>query len=231
MTPQMLRTSTQRSCAVSGNQTTRVLCSKPPRCPSSPYHTNTKKRFLTIFPGHYTGRTYHTHLIAHQGGFANLNATFSGGNVTHVGQLFYDTALQEAVGVVEPYASNTQDLTSNDDDALAPDAAGDDFDPFVQYVYLGDTVEDGVLGWISIGMDTSQTYDVSSAATLTENGGVVNSDFSAGGGGDGQGMNGTGGPSGSAPSGASPSATASLTCKFTPCSSSEERFADHEAGF
>lgn len=122
-------------------------------------------------------------------------------------------------------------MTSNDDDALAPDAAGDDFDPFVQYVYLGDTVEDGVLGWISIGMDTSQTYDVSSAATLTEDGGVVNSDFSAGGGGDGQGMNGTGGPSGSAPSGASPSSTTSLTCKFTPCSSSEERFADHEAGF
>ncbi|KAF8246421.1 aromatic compound dioxygenase [Wilcoxina mikolae CBS 423.85] len=161
-------------------------------------------QFLTLFPGHYTGRAHHTHLIAHQGGTQNLNATYSGGKVTHIGQLFYDTSLQEAVSAIEPYASNSQDLTSNEDDMLAPSASGDDFDPFVQYVYLGDIVEDGVFGWVSIGIDTSQTYNVSSTATLTEDRGVANSDFSAGGG-DGPEMNDTGRPSGSAPSGARPS--------------------------
>lgn len=68
-------------------------------------------------------------------------------------------------------------------------------------------MKDGILGWISIGLDTTQSYDVSEAATLTENGGVVNDDFGMGGGAGGPGgMNGTDGmPSGTMPSGMPPS--------------------------
>ncbi|CCX09620.1 aromatic compound dioxygenase [Pyronema domesticum] len=164
-------------------------------------------QFLTLFPGHYTGRAHHTHVIAHQGGYVNLNGTFSGGNITHVGQLFYDTDLQNAVELNEPYLSNTQDITSNADDMWASQAGADEWDPFVEYVYLGEDVKDGILGWISIGLDTTQSYDVSEAATLTENGGVVNDDFGMGGGAGGPGgMNGTDGmPSGTMPSGMPPS--------------------------
>jgi hypothetical protein len=121
--------------------------------------------------------------------------------------LFYDTDLQNEVELNEPYLSNTQDITSNADDMWASQAGADEWDPFVEYVYLGEDVKDGILGWISIGLDTTQSYDVSEAAALTENGGVVNDDFGMGGGSGGPGgMNGTDGmPSGTMPSGMPPS--------------------------
>ena len=68
-------------------------------------------------------------------------------------------------------------------------------DPLMEYALLGDGVEDGILAWITVGIDVSADHSVSSAATWTEHGGVAN----AGGMGGGPG----GSPSGSAPSGTS----------------------------
>ncbi|KAF8900611.1 aromatic compound dioxygenase [Mucidula mucida] len=155
-------------------------------------------QWLTIFAGHYTSRATHIHIVAHQNGTVFDNGTYVSDAVSHVGQVFFDQDLITAVEVTEPYASNTQELTTNADDSIMAEEA-DDIDPVLQYVYLGDDVSDGIMAWGAIGIDTSASYTVSPAATLTEDGGVADSNSG--------GMGGGGAPSGSM--GAPPDASAS----------------------
>ncbi|KAF2229980.1 aromatic compound dioxygenase [Viridothelium virens] len=128
--------------------------------------------FDTLFPGHYQGRATHTHLIAHTNGSINRNGTYTSGNIAHVGQIFFDESLRSAVEEVYPYNTNTQVVVSNDDDMWAPEQADSNYDPFPEWAYLGDSVSDGLLMWISVGINMSASYNVSVAGTLTANGGV-----------------------------------------------------------
>ncbi|THU92408.1 aromatic compound dioxygenase, partial [Dendrothele bispora CBS 962.96] len=130
-------------------------------------------QFLSIFPGHYTGRAIHIHLAAHQDGTFFSNNTFVSSNVSHVGQIFFDQSLIDAVEATSPYTSNTQNLTVNSDDDILAEEAGT-IDPFVEYVYLGDDISDGIFSWIALGIDTTSSYQISAASTLTEDGGVAN---------------------------------------------------------
>lgn len=50
----------------------------------------------------------------------------------------------------------------------------DTSDPLLEYVYLGETAGDGLLGWITVGIDSSAESEANPAATWTENGGVEN---------------------------------------------------------
>lgn len=58
-------------------------------------------------------------------------------------------------------------------------------DPVAWYVYLGDTIADGLVAWITVGINTSASYDVNYAATWTGDGGVETETDTSGGGGDG----------------------------------------------
>jgi hypothetical protein len=120
---------------------------------------------------------------------ANNNQTLAGSAVTHVGQMFFDQDLIAAVDAVEPYASNTQGLTENADDSILGEEAAD-VDPMVEYVLLGDDISEGLFGWLAFGIDSGASYNVTPAATLTEDGGVANENA-------GMGMGGGGPPSGS----------------------------------
>ena len=128
------------------------------------------------------------------------NNTLSGGAITHVGQMFFDQDLVTLVEAVEPYLSNTQDLTTNAEDSIFSEES-DGYDPVVEYVLLGDDVSEGIFAWIAFGMDSSSAYNVSAAAYWTENGGVVNENA-------GSGMGGGAPPSGGVPSGAAPTGAA-----------------------
>lgn len=134
--------------------------------------------FDTIFPGHYTGRATHEHVVTHINSTILPNGTYTGGTVNHIGQLFFDTALRAEVEATYPYTTNTQAIVSNDDDAWAPTAASAEYDPFVKYVMLGDSISDGLLVWISIGVNTTANYtDLAYIASYwTEDGGEVNAD-------------------------------------------------------
>ncbi|EGX48172.1 hypothetical protein AOL_s00081g35 [Orbilia oligospora ATCC 24927] len=131
-------------------------------------------KFKTIFPGHYSGRTTHIHIMSHKGGTVHANGTYSGhGRVTHVGQLFFDEDLKSTVKDLAPYNTNTQSVISNERDRIAHQQAENDYDPFVKYAYLGDSVADGILAWITVGIDQNAESDPYVATELTENGGVV----------------------------------------------------------
>ncbi|OBT60246.1 hypothetical protein VE03_10607, partial [Pseudogymnoascus sp. 23342-1-I1] len=128
----------------------------------------------TLFPGHYSGRTNHIHVLAHLNAQVLSNGTLSGGTIPHTGQLFFDQTLINEVETTTPYSSNTNSITTNADDRVfATETANTNSDPVFEYVLLGDDVSDGIFAWINIGINPSASYSASYAATLTENGGVT----------------------------------------------------------
>lgn len=163
--------------------------------------------FESIFPGHYDGRATHTHLLTHLNATLLPNKTLKAdtGSVAHIGQLFWNEVLRTAVEDTSPYNTNTQAVTSNAEDMWSILQADSAYDPFPEYIYLGEGLDDGLFAWIQIGINTTADYTDNSyysiAAYHYADGGVQNSDSSFGGGSGGA-------PSGSAPSGSAPSGTA-----------------------
>lgn len=140
-------------------------------------------QFKGIFPGHYTGRATHIHVMVHTNATLLANKTLRNDvYASHVGQSFFDQDLISAVEKTEPYDTNTQDLTKNSDDSILSEEAGDGVDPFMDYVYLGDKVEDGLFAWLAFGINVSATNEITPAAFLYEGGGVENSESGMGGG-------------------------------------------------
>ncbi|WYZ33864.1 hypothetical protein EsH8_I_000140 [Colletotrichum jinshuiense] len=168
-------------------------------------------QFESIFPGHYTSRATHIHLMVHYNATLYTNNTL--GNVitsSHVGQTFFDQDLITAVEAFAPYNTNTQEVTLNSDDSiLSEETATDGVDPVMEYTLLGDSITDGLFAWMAFGINSTQSNSVTPAAFHYAEGGVANS-ASGGGGGGGGGSppNGTA-PSGSGPGGAAGSAVPS----------------------
>ncbi|GME48455.1 aromatic compound dioxygenase [Neofusicoccum parvum] len=115
-------------------------------------------QFDTIFPGYYEDRTNHIHVMTHSNSTVFRNGTYAGGKVQHIGQLYFDQDLIETIEATFPYNMNTANVTRNSIDLLTPTAASKDYDPFLKYAYVGDNLEDGLLTWISIAIDTSADY-------------------------------------------------------------------------
>jgi protocatechuate 3,4-dioxygenase beta subunit len=135
-------------------------------------------QFNTIFPGHYINRTNHIHVMSTDNATMLSNGTFEGGTVSHIGQTYFDQVLIEAVETNAPYTQNEQPLTRNDEDELTGDHATEDYDPFMKYVYLGDAAGDGLLPWITVGIDKTANYNrnVSVASHWHPNGGTDEGD-------------------------------------------------------
>ncbi|KAK0459155.1 aromatic compound dioxygenase [Desarmillaria tabescens] len=143
--------------------------------------------FETVFPGtHYSGRATHFHTVVHSDGTLFDNGTFTASSEHHIGQIFFDQSLITAVELTSPYSNNTVAVTTNSVDrvfalGVEPDDGSTGVDPVLEYVYLGDDVSDGLLLWGTIGVDMSASFTISPAATLTEDGGVLNEGSSGGG--------------------------------------------------
>lgn len=146
--------------------------------------------FETIFPGHYTSRANHVHILIHTNVTVYENGTL-GNDVSssHIGQAFFDQDLISAAELVAPYSTNTQELTLNEDDSIfEEETATDGVDPVYAYTYLGDDVADGIFGWLAFGIDTSASQTITPAAYYYAEGGVANANSGSGMGG------GSGGP-------------------------------------
>ncbi|KAI0431370.1 Intradiol ring-cleavage dioxygenase [Xylaria sp. FL1042] len=150
-------------------------------------------QFDTILPGWYTGRTPHIHMMSTAGATLLENNTYvsDSGTPSHIGQLFFDQSLINESGDYEPYNLNQQSLTLNSADGIGISEATVDYDPFMDYVRLGESLDDGLLGWTTVFVDTTadQSSSRQEAAHYYEGGGV-----STGNGGGGPG--GPGGPGG-----------------------------------
>ncbi|KAI0126769.1 extracellular dioxygenase [Xylariales sp. AK1849] len=132
-------------------------------------------RFTTIYPGHYSGRANHMHVVVHMNATELANGTLTMGSVPHIGQLFWDQNLTTEVEALDPYNTNTVTLTTNAEDHVfgEQETADTDSDPVFNYVYLGDSIEDGLFTWIVLGIDTTASYTPTYSFELTEGGGVA----------------------------------------------------------
>jgi protocatechuate 3,4-dioxygenase beta subunit len=165
-----------------------------------PTDTDGVAQFESVFPGHYSGRATHIHVMVHTNATVQANGTLGLDNyASHVGQAFFDQSLITEVSAVEPYASNTQAVTLNADDSIMSEEAGTDgVDPVMEYTLLGDSVSDGLFAWLAFGIDSSKSESISPAVYLYEEGGQANANSGAGGPG---GAGPSGGAGGAAPSG------------------------------
>lgn len=148
----------------------------------------------SVFPGHYTGRATHVHVVGHTNVTVFENGTIGTGNsgdgdsvALHISQLFFDQTLLDAVAGVSPYSENTQTVTENTEDSiLAGLAVSGASDPIFEYVYLGDDVSDGVYAWVTVGITTNTSYATNPASVYSEQGGYVNDASGDLNGGDGE---------------------------------------------
>lgn len=70
------------------------------------------------------------------------------------------------------YSTNAQKLVLNSKDFIfAQEAASND--PVIEYSLLGETIEDGVFGWVAFGINLTRHAAIHAAVTLTEKGGVA----------------------------------------------------------
>jgi hypothetical protein len=131
--------------------------------------------FDTLFPGHYDGRITHFHLVVRTNATLQENNTYTGGTTLHVGQVYFEDALVEAVEATDPYNTNTIEYTSWENDGWELEEATTDYDPFVEYVQLSDDLQDGLLAWITVAVDLSSDHslNLTAAAHLYSTGGVA----------------------------------------------------------
>jgi protocatechuate 3,4-dioxygenase beta subunit len=121
--------------------------------------------FDTIFPGHYSGRATHEHIVTHIGSSAAANGSYTGGKINHLSQLFFEQPLISAVEKTAPYNTNRIPLTQNDADGYTGYAASKAYDPFPNYTFLGNKLEQGLFVWALVGLDLAG--DVEKYATNT----------------------------------------------------------------
>ncbi|KAK1593463.1 Intradiol ring-cleavage dioxygenase [Colletotrichum navitas] len=178
-------------------------------------------QFESIFPGHYTSRATHIHLLVHANATISANNTLGSVNTaSHVGRAFFDQELISAVEKFAPYNTNTQQFTTNADYGIfSEETATDGVDPLMEYTLLGDSITDGLFAWMAFGINTTLSSSVTPAAFYYAEGGVVNPNSAGGGGAGGAPPNGTS-PGAGAPSSAASSQAAETSAAPTADTSS-----------
>ncbi|CZR57331.1 related to GPI anchored dioxygenase [Phialocephala subalpina] len=130
-------------------------------------------QFDTLFPGHYQGRATHQHMLTHTGATILPNGTFTGGHISHLSQLFFDTALINAVEATAPYNTNKIPHTTNDADMFTGYSATAAYDPFPNYIMLGTKLSQGLFVWAEIGVKPANdqgTYGANTAYLAADGG-------------------------------------------------------------
>lgn len=121
--------------------------------------------FETIFPGHYEGRAIHIHVMSHMSATALPNNTIIDAHATHVGQMYFDQELIDKIEELAPYKDNEQPRTPNSEDMLLQwDLQAGGY-PFMQYKLVGDKLEDGILAWLSFGINATENKTVDPITT------------------------------------------------------------------
>ncbi|WP_405894934.1 MULTISPECIES: intradiol ring-cleavage dioxygenase [unclassified Streptomyces] len=112
--------------------------------------------FKTVFPGWYTGRCVHIHTKVHVNG-EWTDAGYEGGNTCHTGQFFFDEESVLASAVVEPYASNTADRTTLDEDFLYDGSGAQG--GLLKLRYDERDISQGVRASLTVGVDPEATNE------------------------------------------------------------------------
>jgi protocatechuate 3,4-dioxygenase beta subunit len=109
--------------------------------------------FATIYPGQYPGRTTHIHVKVHTGGRRG-DGTYSGGHVSHTGQLFTSDQRDAEVFALPPYNRNTAEITPRNLDGIFRTQGGSS--AVLALAPAGSTLaRDGFAARVTLGVDPS----------------------------------------------------------------------------
>ncbi|CZR68616.1 probable protocatechuate 3,4-dioxygenase beta subunit [Phialocephala subalpina] len=132
-----------------------------------PTDSNGMMEMKTIVPGFYIQRSIHIHVEAHTDWVLAPNGTISSGNRVSTGQIYINETLSQQLMALEPYVSHTQiNRTTNDEDSVFDQDTVGGYNPVIDFVAEdGVDVANGVIGYITIGIDTTdiQTGSISGA--------------------------------------------------------------------
>jgi protocatechuate 3,4-dioxygenase beta subunit len=106
-------------------------------------------RFTTIYPGFYSGRAPHIHVKVHVGG-THTSSRYSGGHVSHNGQIFFPEALSTKVYRSSPYTQDANTRTYRKSDRVYTSQHG----ASSVLKITGGSVASGVRGTITLAVDT-----------------------------------------------------------------------------
>jgi protocatechuate 3,4-dioxygenase beta subunit len=111
--------------------------------------------FATVYPGQYPGRTTHIHLKVHLGGRRSGGA-YSGGHVSHTGQLFTSDRRDAEIFALAPYDRNPAEITARDTDFIFRDQGGSS--SALALAPAGNSLaRDGLTGRVTLGVDPGAT--------------------------------------------------------------------------
>jgi len=112
---------------------------------------NGRAEFATIYPGQYPGRTTHIHLKVHTGG-QQSDETYSGGHVSHTGQLFTTAQHDANVFALAPYNRNPAEITPRATDFIFREQGGSS--ATLALARAGKSLaRDGLKGRVTLGVD------------------------------------------------------------------------------
>ncbi|CAE6531092.1 unnamed protein product [Rhizoctonia solani] len=135
------------------------------------YTTNSEGmvEFKTIYPGYYTSRTVHIHTMVQTNYSVATNGSIisHAGQVRHIGQIFFDEYLNDQVLAQPAYINTTQIRTLNDDDSVLAEQNTDGYNAVADAELLGSDVSEGVLAYITLGVDTTHTSSIRSTNYVT----------------------------------------------------------------
>jgi protocatechuate 3,4-dioxygenase beta subunit len=109
--------------------------------------------FETIYPGQYPGRTTHIHVKVRIGGRQDGGA-YSGGHVSHTGQLFASDRRDVEVFALAPYNRNPAGITPRDVDGIFVAQGGSS--AALAFAQIGGNLpRDGLAAKATLGVDTA----------------------------------------------------------------------------
>lgn len=106
----------------------------------------------SIWPGHYVSRAVHVHMRVHTD-VTLTDDSYTGGEVIHTGQLFFDADINAEVQAISPYSDNTTAETALADDSIYDDGGASS--GLLTLTALGSSVSDGYTATLTVGVSTS----------------------------------------------------------------------------
>ncbi|MFF4252136.1 intradiol ring-cleavage dioxygenase [Streptomyces sp. NPDC001663] len=113
---------------------------------------NGRASITSIWPGHYVSRAVHVHLRVHTD-VTLTDDSYTGGDLVHTGQLFFDPDINEEIQAISPYSDNTTKETSLADDTIYDDGGASS--GLLTLTALGSSVSDGYKATLTMGVSTA----------------------------------------------------------------------------
>jgi len=106
--------------------------------------------FLTLYPGHYAGRTAHIHAKVHIDA-GDQKKTLVGGHVSHIGQMFPPDAVNVEVFKLSPYTNDTATIVTHAEDRVWTEQHGPESQ--IRIKKVGNRLTKGVTGTITLAVN------------------------------------------------------------------------------